>query len=161
MSLNKLCTIALFTAILSAFLSCEKPEPNPYSMPGVVTSANYKPPIDTTAAFMASVNSGSLENFTPSKMTMGSNITLTGTNANYTITITFPIVWKPELYWDGITATCVSGSETYVWNNESGNGNLTIESISPKGNYYGTFQFDAAYSYSGPSIQCQGYFNNL
>jgi hypothetical protein len=140
------------------FISCEKAAPNPYSTPVIdkpVTTSTITTthdttinnPPDTTPSFEASVNNSAIISFTPSKNIVGSNTTLKGVSTYYTITITFPSSTGPGgpyfIGTGGITALLVNGSITYVAEGSYGGGFLTIDSISSKGKYYGTFNFDA------------------
>ncbi len=130
------------------FYSCKKAEINPYniSVPG---SSQQQTPADTNPSFKASINSSSVISFTPGKSIAGPNTTLMGTNSTYTVTITVPSSTGPGNNYEigfggpGITAMLVNGATTYKVSNSWGSGKLTIDSISSKGEYYGSFQFTA------------------
>jgi len=167
---NILSFLAVGTLVF-AVISCEKAMPSPYSNPPVGVSSTYTTtttPPDTTPSFLASVNNSSILTFTPSKSTSGSNTTLKGVDAYYTITLTFPSTTGPGHYTIGtsfypdFTALLVNGSSTYVVNSRWGLGNLTIDSISTHGKYYGTFSFDASDTVTNTDITVnQGSFYHL
>jgi hypothetical protein len=137
------------------FVSCYKAAPEPYNIPEADVTRTVTPtyttapiPPDTTPSFLASVNGSSIITFTPGKNTSGSNTTLKGTSASYTITLTFPSSTGPgnnyEIGGSGaISALLVNGSSHYVAEGFYGGGFFTIDSISAKGKYYGTFNFSA------------------
>lgn len=170
MSLKNLCQIVFCLAFLISLFSCQKAEPDSYSIPALTAApARSAGTPDTTPAFSASVNGISVENFTPSKNTNGSYSTLTGKNTYYTITITIPKSTGPgknytigTAFGNGIGASCISGSTLYYVNQRYGLGNLTIDSISAKGNYYGSFSFtaDDTVTLNNVSVS-QGTFYNL
>ena len=180
-----LSVLLFFGLVLSCFYSCQKAELKPYSDPAVgvthtitptYTATTHDttkpPPPDTTPSFSASVNSSSIISFTPSKSISGSNITIKGVSTYYTITITFPSSTGPGNYDIGFPSTTVSASMingatknfcSYNGSNAWGNGgNLKIDSISSKGKYYGTFNFEAedTVTYNFTSIN-QGSFYHL
>jgi hypothetical protein len=137
----------LFGIAIIWFYSCKKADINPYAInaPG----SSQTTPADTTPTFKASVSSSSIISFTPGKSIVGSNTTLIGTNSTYTVTITFPnSIGQGSNYemgfgGPGITAELINGVTKYKVNNSWGSGQLTIDSISSKGKYYGSFLITA------------------
>jgi hypothetical protein len=150
------------------FASCKKAEPDPYGEGLPASMLTTTPAPDTTSSFNASVNSGPILTFSPSKNTVGSNTNLIGTSTSYTITLTLPSSTTPgSNYQIGgvggkITALLVSGSNHYVTEGFYGGGFLTIDSISAKGKYYGSFSFDAEDTVSNTFLNVsQGSFYHL
>ena len=137
---------------LACFYSCQKSGLSPYSVdaPSASNQGNNNTPPDTTPSFKASVNHSSIITFTPNKTIVGSNTYLKGTSTYYTVTLVFPSSTGPSGPYNigfpstRISATVVNGATTYVNDkNFSFGGSLTIDSISSKGKYYGSFQFYA------------------
>jgi len=135
------------------FLSCQKSEPNPYSIDAAnpntsTTNTTTVSPPDTTPSFLASVNASPIITFTPSKSASGGNMTLKGVSTYYTVTITFPTSSTgPGSYQIGFPSSTIwgfvnNGGTYYYCNYNYGvGGSLVIDSISTRGNYYGKFNF--------------------
>lgn len=164
-----LLTVLLSALSLTCFYSCQKADLNPYGGPGNGQGGTVNiTPADTTPSFQATIKN-SIFSFTPTKYIVGSNTYLKGVSTYYTIYLIFPNSTAPGGSYDigfpstTISAKLINGSTTYVDDYRNGvGGSLTIDSISAKGKYYGSFNFDALDSISYNDINVtQGTFYHL
>ena len=139
-NLQKAFNLIILCFLAFTYLSCQKQtDPAPYSNPPVSQETTLK-----NAAFSAEVNGSSIINFAPTKTISGGNVSLIGTSAYYTITVTFQKTAGPGSYFNNspgfVSASIYDGINTYITNASKGSGIFNIDSI-PKGRYYGNINF--------------------
>lgn len=160
--------ITLMSVVMGlGFVACQKADPAPYSNPqyglGTQTVTAVSEP---SAVFQASVSHSSVINFAPAKAIGNGQVQLIGSNATYTLTITFPNKTGPgQNYFLGGTpgfgASVNNGADLYsVAYHGAGVGALNIDSIS-HGKYYGSFNFDAQDASHNDINVSSGVFSNL
>jgi|GEM_PF-1319201 len=161
-------TIGLFClATVLGYVACQKAVPAPYSNPPVGPgTGNVTIMSEPSAVFQASISSGPTINFAPAKSLGNGQVQFIGTNATYTINISFPNNTGPgQNYFisglQGFSAYINNGADQYsATYHGAGGGILNIDSIS-HGKYYGSFHFVGQDPSQNNINVTNGVFSNL